>query len=73
LAVDFLDSQHLDLSGGGACDRADLMVFTVADTALEDYMWYVLGLLYVIFLAVRAPKPASTSDSDNVSRSGGDA
>ncbi len=47
--------------------------FTVADTALEDYMWYVLGLLYVIFLAVRAPKPASTSDSDNVSRSGGDA
>ncbi len=47
--------------------------FTMADTVLEDYMWYVLGLLYVIFLAVRAPKPASTSDSDNVSRSGGDA
>lgn len=46
--------------------------FTVADTVLKDYMWYVLGLLYFIFLAVRAPKPASTSDSENVSRSDGD-
>ena len=35
--------------------------FATADSLLEDYMWYVLGVLYVAFVIIRAPKSVNSS------------
>ena len=47
--------------------------FDMADSLLKDYLWYVLGGLYLALLIIRAPRSASASEPIDRARSDPDA